>query len=168
MKHRIVQVQQLLYTPHLAQCYFSCFLKLKRRYLLGNGHYCRKWNGQFEFKSWTRPFVFHIVLISLGKVCIQVFSIRLYINSKADCSLTLVWQPIKKENSEFKTWEEWAPQGYSYSRHTTGVASLWSKKVTGAVSEWETENLSSQDKIPQEVWKTRNSDTAMQYITRTQ
>ena len=39
----------------------------------------RKWTWQPEFKSWMRLFVFHIALILLEKVCIQ-----LWVNNRAD------------------------------------------------------------------------------------
>ena len=35
-------------------------------------------------KSWTRQSSFHIVLIPLGKVCIQIFSLQLWVNSRVD------------------------------------------------------------------------------------
>ena len=37
-----------------------------------------------EFKSWTRLIAFHIALIPLGKVRIQLFSLQLWVNSRAD------------------------------------------------------------------------------------
>ena len=37
-----------------------------------------------EFKSWTRLFAFHMVLIHLGKVCIQLFTFQLWVNSRTD------------------------------------------------------------------------------------
>ena len=47
--------------------------------------YChRKWTWQHEFKSWTRLIAFHIALIPLGKVCIQLFSLQLWVNSRKD------------------------------------------------------------------------------------
>ena len=36
-----------------------------------------KWTWQLEFKTWTRLFEFHIALIQLGMVCIQLFSLQL-------------------------------------------------------------------------------------------
>ena len=58
-----------------------------------------KWTRLHEFKSWTRLIVFHIALIPLGKVWIQLFSLQLWVNSWAD----LVKQLVKeKENSEFR------------------------------------------------------------------
>ena len=47
-----------------------------------NGYRRRKWTRQHEFKSWTRLIEFHIVLIPLGKVCIQLFSLQLWVNSR--------------------------------------------------------------------------------------
>ena len=45
---------------------------------------CRKWTRRHEFKSWTRLIAFHIALILLGKVWIQLFSLQLWINSRTD------------------------------------------------------------------------------------
>ena len=68
-----------------------------------NGYRRRKWTRRHEFKSWTRLFAFHITLIHLGKLWIQLFSFQLWVNSRADWYLTLTWQPVLgKENSEFK------------------------------------------------------------------
>ena len=44
----------------------------------------RKWTRRHEFKSWTRLIAFHIALIPLGKVWIQLFSLQLWINSRTD------------------------------------------------------------------------------------
>ena len=44
----------------------------------------RKWTRQHEFKSWTRMIAFHIALIPLGKVWIQLFSLQLWVNSRTD------------------------------------------------------------------------------------
>ena len=49
-----------------------------------NGYRLRKWTRRHEFKSWTRLIAFHIALIPLGKVWIQLFSFQLWINSRAD------------------------------------------------------------------------------------
>ena len=43
--------------------------------VVGNGH---------EFKFWTRLIAFHIALIPLGKVWIQLFSLQLWVNSRTD------------------------------------------------------------------------------------
>ena len=64
-----------------------------------------KWTRRDEFKSWTRQIAFHIALIPLGKVWIQLFSLQLCVNSRADWgSSALVRQLVnEKENSEFKS-----------------------------------------------------------------
>ena len=49
-----------------------------------NGYHRRKWTRQHEFKSWTRLIAFHIALILLGKVWIQLFSLQLWVNSRED------------------------------------------------------------------------------------
>ena len=49
----------------------------------------RKWTQRLEFKSWTRLITFHIALISLGKVWIQLFSLQLWVNSWVDWFFSL-------------------------------------------------------------------------------
>ena len=49
-----------------------------------NGYRRRKWTRRHEFKSWPRLVAFHIALIPLGKVSIQLFSLQLWVNSRAD------------------------------------------------------------------------------------
>ena len=44
----------------------------------------RKWTRRHEFKSWTKLIAFHIALIPLGKVWIQLFSLQLWVNSRID------------------------------------------------------------------------------------
>ena len=44
----------------------------------------RKRTRRHEFKSWTKLIAFHIALIPLGKVWIQLFSLQLWVNSRAD------------------------------------------------------------------------------------
>ena len=44
----------------------------------------RKWTRWHEFKSWPRLIAFHIALIPLGKVWIQLFSLQLWVNSRTD------------------------------------------------------------------------------------
>ena len=46
--------------------------------------WCNGYTRRHEFKSWTRLIAFHIALIPLGKVSIQLFSLHVYINSRAD------------------------------------------------------------------------------------
>ena len=49
-----------------------------------NGYRHRIWTRRHEFKSWTWLIAFHIALMPLGKVWIQLFSLQLWVNSKAD------------------------------------------------------------------------------------
>ena len=49
-----------------------------------NGYRRRNWTRWHEFKSWPRLIAFHIALIPLGKVWIQLFSLQLWVNSRAD------------------------------------------------------------------------------------
>ena len=49
-----------------------------------NGYRRRIWTRRHEFKSWTWLIAFHIGLIPLGKVWIQIFSLQLWVNSRAD------------------------------------------------------------------------------------
>ena len=44
----------------------------------------REWTRRPEFKSWTRLIAFHIALIPLGKVWIQLFSLQLWVDSRTD------------------------------------------------------------------------------------
>ena len=55
-----------------------------RRWPWCNGYRRWKWTRRHEFKSWTRLIVFHIALIPLGKVWIQLFSLQLWVNSRTD------------------------------------------------------------------------------------
>ena len=49
-----------------------------------NAYRRRIWARRHEFKSWTRSIAFHIALIPLGNVWIQLFSLQLWVNSRAD------------------------------------------------------------------------------------
>ena len=49
-----------------------------------NGYRRRKWTRRHEFKSRTRLIAFHIALILLEKVWIQLFSLQLWVNSRTD------------------------------------------------------------------------------------
>ena len=51
----------------------------KKRCPWCNGYRRRKWTRRHEFKSWTRLIAFHIALIPLGKVWIQLFSLQLWV-----------------------------------------------------------------------------------------
>ena len=56
-----------------------------------NGYRRRKWTRRHEFKSWTRLIAFHIALIPLGKLRIQLFSLQLWINIKTEWVLQTWW-----------------------------------------------------------------------------
>ena len=49
-----------------------------------NGYRRRIWARRHKLKSWTWLIAFHIALIPLGKVWIQIFSLQLRVNSRAD------------------------------------------------------------------------------------
>ena len=66
----------LNYTTYTKWIYFMC--------PWCNGYRPRKWTRRHKFKSWTRLIAFHIALIPLGKVWIQLFSLQLWVNSRAD------------------------------------------------------------------------------------
>ena len=52
--------------------------RINRRCPWCNGYRSRKWTQRHEFKSWTRLIAFHIALIPLGKVWIQLISLPPY------------------------------------------------------------------------------------------
>ena len=56
-----------------------------------NGYCHMKWTQRHEFKSWMRLIAFHIALIPLGKVWIQLFSFQLWVSSRADWVLQPWW-----------------------------------------------------------------------------
>ena len=56
-----------------------------------NGYRRRMWTRRHEFKSWTNLITFHIALIPLGKVWLQIFSLQLWVNSRADKVLQPWW-----------------------------------------------------------------------------
>ena len=66
-------------------------IPLQRRCPWGNGYRRKKWTRRHEFKSWTRLIAFHISLIPLGKVWIQLFSLQLWVNSRTDWFLQPWW-----------------------------------------------------------------------------
>ena len=73
-----------------------CVCVCVRRYPWCNGYRRRKWTRRYEFKSWTRLISFHIALIRLGKLWIQLFSLQLWVNSRADWVLQPWWgKPVK-------------------------------------------------------------------------
>ena len=72
------------------------FMLILRRCLWYNGYSRRKWTRRHEFKSWTRLTAFHIVLILLGKVWIQLFTLQLWVNSRADWFLQTSWGNLSR------------------------------------------------------------------------
>ena len=56
-----------------------------------NGFRRRKWTRRREFKSLTILIAFHVALIPLGKVWIQLFSPQLWLNSRTDWVLQPWW-----------------------------------------------------------------------------
>ena len=75
---------------HFGEMTFSEFqASLEMRYHLQTSSWCsryrrRNWTRRHEFKFWTRLIAFHIALIPLGKVWIQLFSLQLWVNSRTD------------------------------------------------------------------------------------
>ena len=67
-----------------------------------NSYRRRKWTRRLGFKSWTRIIAFHIALIPFGKVWIQLFSLQLWVNSRADWFLLPWFFSLGERNSEFK------------------------------------------------------------------
>ena len=66
-----------------------------------NGYRLRKWTRRHKFKSWTRLIAFHIALKPLGKEWIRLFSLQLWVNSRAG----LVLQPWRATSlGEGKDW----------------------------------------------------------------
>ena len=93
--HRIRQCNPtnfILSYPTMAHCWKKTLnsnlkkkkKRKKRRCPWCNGYRRKKWTRRHEFKSWTSLIAFHIALIPLGKVWIQLFSLQLWVNSRAD------------------------------------------------------------------------------------
>ena len=69
----------------------NCVISTLRRCPWCNGYHHRKWTQWHEFQSWTRLITFHITLIPLGKVWIQLFSLQLWVDSRTDWVLQPWW-----------------------------------------------------------------------------
>ena len=106
--------------------------------LCSNACHHRKWMQQPGFNSWMRLFVFPIVPISLRKAWIQLFSLQLWVNSRADYAI-LLWH-----GNQFRSRKLWiqicyrtgvgsSPPGYFYPRHATWVVHSQSNQVTRPV-----------------------------------
>ena len=68
----------------VAYIYIYIYRERERGYPWCNDYRRRKWTRWHEFKSWTRLIAFHIALIPLGNVWIQLFSLQLWVNSRRD------------------------------------------------------------------------------------
>ena len=76
------------YSPmfyHIYELWHSLFVF--RVCFWSNSYRLRKLTREHEFKSWMRMFAFYLALITLGKICIQFFSLLLRINSTVDGDL---------------------------------------------------------------------------------
>ena len=83
----------------------------------------RKWTWRHDFKSWTRLIAFHIALIPLGKIWIQLFSLHLWVNSRADWFFSLdeatslgegkLWIQTCKTCKKCPSWSNSLWQGWS-------------------------------------------------------
>ena len=103
----LVFILLYLLTYEYFYCLFStfvflyCFFMLLSSYIdvcvcvcrcaWGNDYSHRKWTWWTRSKSWTRLFVFHLELISLGNVWIQLFSLQLLVNNRADWAFELLY-----------------------------------------------------------------------------
>ena len=76
---------------HSPGCQSSSSCNTARRCPWCNGYRRWKWTRRHEFKSWTRLIAFHIALIALGKVWIQLYSLQLWVNSRTDWVLQPWW-----------------------------------------------------------------------------
>ena len=77
---------------HVCVCVCVCiYIYIYMRYPWCNGYRHRKWTRRHEFKSWTRLIAFHIALILLKKAWIQLVSLQLWVNSRADWVLQPWW-----------------------------------------------------------------------------
>ena len=80
-----------LHIFHTRQMITEMALSMGIFYPWCNGYRSRKWARQHEFKSWTRLIAFHIALIPLGKVWIQLFSPKQWVNSRTEWALQPLW-----------------------------------------------------------------------------
>ena len=88
------QAPRIEWQPHKSNNNFNeVYTNIKEffTYPWCNGYHRRKWTRRHEFKFWTRLVAFHIELIPLGKVWIQLFSLQLWVNSRADWFLQPWW-----------------------------------------------------------------------------
>ena len=74
----------LLFPQRFGRYVFRPFSGVCRRCPWSTGYRRRKWTRRHKFKSWTSLTAFHIALIPLEKVWIQLFSLQLWVNSRVD------------------------------------------------------------------------------------
>ena len=98
MKKNLTRSQLPWYTQYRCKTFIciSCLFVNKQkdrscRCPWCNGYHRRNWTQRYEFKSWTRLIAFHVALIPLGKVCIQLFSLQLWVNSRTYWVLQPWW-----------------------------------------------------------------------------
>ena len=96
---------------------------------------CRWLCNGYRRKKWTRLIAFHKAIIRLGMVWIQLFSLQLWVNSRADWFLQLCW------GNESKNWP-WVisclssgvgKYGYyikKYDGESLVMLELWGKRST--------------------------------------
>ena len=82
---RLLRKKELDIVPQISAI-LACLQHLYFKYSCPwcNCYRRRKWTRRHEFKSWTRLIAFHIALIPLGKVWIQLFSLQLWVNSRTE------------------------------------------------------------------------------------
>ena len=82
--HLKIQLHSKLFTNKSYMYYYLNVRKIDERWLWCNGLLSyENGHGDTSFKSWTRLITFHIALIPLGKIWIQLFSLQLWVNSRA-------------------------------------------------------------------------------------
>ena len=88
---KFVYLQFKLFGMQCTRVHYEISICHSSRYSIAwcNGYRRRKWTRRHEFKSWTKLIAFHIALIPLGKVWIQLFSLQLWVNSWADWIFSL-------------------------------------------------------------------------------
>ena len=70
---------------------YTAFIHIWRRRPWCNEYLRRKRTRRLEFKPWMRLFAFHMTLILLGKVWIQLSSHQLWVNSRTDRALKILY-----------------------------------------------------------------------------
>ena len=113
-----------------------------------NGYRGRKWTWWHEFKSWPRLTAFHIALIPLGKVWIQLFSLQLWVNSRQITPMThSFWQMLPPKPKPCNVvWNEQLQALASKLMHTTEYMCF---NQTGDISTLNGSSLKLVEKVQQ-------------------